>query len=71
MSNPEATAAEVRAALARCRITQTTLARESGRSQAYWSKRLNGLQPMTVADLATVSRLTSVPVALLIGEGAA
>ncbi len=59
-------AAEVRAALARCRITQTALAETTGRSQSYWSRRLSGEQPMTVADLEVISALTGVPVADLL-----
>ena len=58
-----ATAAEVRAALARIDMTQNELAGATGRSQAYWSKRLSGRIALNVADLALISRLTGVPIA--------
>ncbi len=62
----ETAAAEVRAALARCRITQTHLAQHTGRSQAYWSRRLSGDQAMSTDDLGVISALTGVPVADLV-----
>jgi len=61
--NAESVAAEVRAALARRQITQTTLAEVTGRSQAYWSRRLSGRQPMSVDDLSTVAEIAAVPLA--------
>lgn len=72
MSTPdtESVAAEVRAALARRQITQTTLAEVTGRSQAYWSRRLSGRQPMSVADLTTVADLAAVPLASLLESAA-
>jgi transcriptional regulator with XRE-family HTH domain len=69
--NPESVAGEVRAALARRQITQTSLAEATGRSQAYWSKRLNGSVPLDVADLAAVADLTGVPVESLVSGRAA
>jgi transcriptional regulator with XRE-family HTH domain len=68
MSKPhaETVAAEARAALARCKITQTALAEATGRSQAYWSKRLTGAQAMTVDDLAAVAELAGVDIGSLL-----
>lgn len=65
MSTPDAesVAAEVRAALARRQITQTTLAEVTGRSQAYWSRRLSGRIPMSVDDLSVVAEIAAVPLA--------
>lgn len=69
VSTPQAerAAGEVRAALARRQITQTRLAQETGRSQAYWSRRLSGERPLSVADLALISDLTDTPVDSLLG----
>ena len=64
-----ATAAEVRAALARIGMTQTALAERTSRSQHFWSNRLRGRVPFGVADLEAISRITGVPVIALI-EGA-
>ena len=61
---------EVRAALARLDMTQTELAQRTGRSAAYWSARLRGGRPMSTSDLESISRITGVPVIVLI-EGAA
>lgn len=67
MSHPNAVAtqqvaAEVRAALARRQVTQTTLAEATNRSQAYWSRRLSGDHTLSVADLAAVADVLGVPV---------
>lgn len=72
MSTPDAesVAAEVRAALARRQITQTTLAEVTGRSQAYWSRRLSGRTPMTVADLSDIADIANVPLASLLERAA-
>lgn len=72
MSTPDAesVAAEVRAALARRQITQTTLAEATGRSQAYWSRRLSGRTPMTVADLSDIADIAHVPLASLLERAA-
>lgn len=72
MSTPDAesVAAEVRAALARRQITQTTLAEVTGRSQAYWSRRLSGRIPMSVDDLSVVAEIAAVPLASFLGRAA-
>lgn len=66
----QAVAAEVRAALARRQITQTALAAATGRSQAYWSRRLTGDRPLTIDDLSAIADLTAVPLSSLLGEAA-
>jgi len=68
--NAESVAAEVRAALARRQITQTTLAEVTGRSQAYWSRRLSGRIPMSVDDLSVVAEIAAVPLASFLGRAA-
>lgn len=70
VSTPQAerAAGEVRAALARRQITQTRLAQETGRSQAYWSRRLSGERPMDVADLEVVASLTGTSISVLVAE---
>jgi len=59
-------AGEVRAALARANITQTEVAERTGRSQAYWSRRLTGETPLDVSDLDLIAAITGVPVASLV-----
>lgn len=71
MSNPsDIVAGEVRAALARRRITQTALAEATGRSQTYWQRRLSGEHPMDTDDLAAVADLTGTPMADLVAGAA-
>lgn len=60
------TAGEARAALARASVTQTALAEATGRSQAYWSRRLLGEIPMDVTDLSAVADITGTPLADLV-----
>lgn len=59
-------AAEARAALARRSMTQTELARTTGRSRPYWQSRLAGRVPMTVDDLDAISRATGTPLSTLL-----
>jgi len=54
---------EVRATMARRRISATELGRITGRNQQYWSRRLTGLTAFDVDDLATLSRILRVPIA--------
>lgn len=70
MSTPqaEAVAAEVRAALARRQITQTSLAQTTGRSQAYWSRRLNGRAALSMDDLSVIATVAGVSIADLVTE---
>lgn len=59
-------AGEARAALARANVTQTHLSEITGRSQAYWSRRLSGEVPMDVADLSAVADVAGVTVSDLV-----
>lgn len=62
----QATAAEVRAALARAGLNVASLARQTGTSHGYWSKRLTGAVALDVDDLATVAEITGTPVGALV-----
>lgn len=64
----EIVAAEVRAQMARRRITQQMLADELGREQTWVSRRVSGKVAFTVDDLAVISALFRVPIALLLGD---
>ena len=66
----EGTAYAARAALGGARISVRELARRTGRSHAYWSKRLSGSQSFTVDDLDAIARETGVATTALI-KGAA
>lgn len=55
-------AAEVRAELARQRLTQQRIVDKLGRSQAYWSRRVNGEEPFDLDDLASLAALLDVPI---------
>jgi len=55
-----------RAALGGAQISVRELARRTGRSHAYWSKRLTEHQSMTVADLEVIAEHTGVTVADLV-----
>ncbi|MCL1871843.1 MAG: helix-turn-helix domain-containing protein [Promicromonosporaceae bacterium] len=59
-------AAEVRAALARHRLSQRDLASATGKSQAYWSRRMTGETALDVVDLSALAAFTHVPVAQLV-----
>ena len=62
----EALAGNARAALARARITTSSLASQTGKSRAYWSRRLDGTHSLTTDDLVALSDLTGVPVTDLV-----
>lgn len=72
MSTPRTTtervAAEVRAQMARKRVTQTDLAAALGVSQMTISRRLNGRAPFDVEELAAVALALDVPLATLVTE---
>lgn len=55
-------AGEVRAELARQRITGAALAAELDMSHMSVSRRLRGRQPFTVTELAAVARTLHVPI---------
>ena len=64
----EAVAEEVRAHMARKRISQKIAARALGISQSSMSRRLIGASPFTVDDLYVLARLFGINAADLIGE---
>lgn len=54
-------AGEVRAEMARKRMTGRELSRLTGKSQPYWSRRLTGDVALDVDDLEAVAALLDVP----------
>lgn len=56
-----AVAGEVRAEMARKRMTGRELSRLTGKSQPYWSRRLTGDVALDVDDLDAVAALLDVP----------
>lgn len=67
----EATAANVRALLARHRWTQIDLAHLLGYSQTTVSRRVTGEVPFDVDELAIIAARFEVPVESLVAAGAA
>jgi transcriptional regulator with XRE-family HTH domain len=61
----EKVAAEIRAALARQRVTQSVLADRLGVSQAWVSRRLSGEVPLTIADITQIAAELGVEVSSL------
>lgn len=61
------TAGEARAALARLNLSQRAVCEATGKSPNYWSRRLSGETPMSVADVVALSEITGVPVSELVG----
>lgn len=59
-------AEEIRAAMARRRISQSALAGAIGRSQSGVSRRLKGETPFDVNELVAIARVLDVPVAQLL-----
>lgn len=57
-----AIAAEVRAEMARARLSGNKLPRLIGKSQSYWSRRLTGDQPFDTDDLEALAGLLGVPI---------
>lgn len=69
MNLPEATevtASNVRAAMARKRMSQCVLAAHLGVTQQVLSRRLSGDVPIDVNQLAAIARALGVPVAVLL-----
>lgn len=62
----ERVAANVRAELARKGITQTDLAAKLAKSQPFVSRRLSGLVPFNVAELAAIASVLDITVADLV-----
>lgn len=73
---PQSVAAEVRAELGRHQITFSELARRTGRSNAYWSRRLTTSTrrdaprpvPLNLSDLVKLAEVLGVPVAHFMPE---
>ena len=66
----ESIAEEVRALLARRKISQRTLADQLGWNQSQVSRRLSGVTPLTAADIAELADALEVPVESLFGRPA-
>jgi transcriptional regulator with XRE-family HTH domain len=64
-------AANVRAELARRRISQTTVAQRLGVSRQNVAQRLNGRVDFRVSELVAIAALLDVPVTALLTETAA
>jgi transcriptional regulator with XRE-family HTH domain len=58
----EAVAAEVRAQLARKRLSGVRAARALGWTQRYLSRRMTGEVPFTASDLVALANLLEVPI---------
>jgi len=54
-------AGEARAEMARSRVTISQLPELLGKSQSYWSRRINGEVALDVEDLAALAALLRVP----------
>lgn len=66
LSATDVVAGQVRAELARRRMTHRELATATSRSHTYWWRRLTGEVAFDVADLATVASLLDVPFSTLV-----
>lgn len=62
---------EVRAVIARRRLSQQAVAEAAGMTQSYLARRLVGVIPFDVTDLERLSRALDVPVASLLPAVAA
>jgi transcriptional regulator with XRE-family HTH domain len=65
----ESVAGEVRAHLARARLSGRQAALQLGWTQPYMSRRLTGDIPFDVADLEAIADLLGIPVATLFDQG--
>jgi transcriptional regulator with XRE-family HTH domain len=59
---------EVRAQMGRAGINMTRLGQISGTNQQYWSRRLTGLTPFDVDDLAALAYILQVPMSAFMPE---
>jgi transcriptional regulator with XRE-family HTH domain len=57
---------EVRAQMGRAGINMTRLGQITGTNQQYWSRRLTGLTPFDVDDLAALAYILQVPMSTFI-----
>lgn len=64
----EAVAVEVRAEMARQRMTQQELADKLGHSKTYVYRRLNGLTPLSMVDLVSIAHALDVAVTKLVAS---
>ena len=67
----ETTAANLRAALARRKMTNTEMASRLGVSEMWVSRRVNAKQPIRVTDLARMAAVLGMRPVDLLGEDAA
>jgi len=63
-----AIAREVRAELGRQQISTAALGRKLGRSQSYWSRRLNGTVNFNISELQAIAKLLGIPLSQLLPE---
>lgn len=71
-TNPdERIAANVRAEMARRSISQQTIARQLGWTQAYASRRIRGRTPFDAGQLEQVAEIIGVPISELYGKAVA
>lgn len=66
VSATEGVASQVRAEVARRRLTWREVARQTTKSHAYWWRRMSGEVPFDVEDLVTVAGILNVPVSVLV-----
>lgn len=62
----EVTGANVRAEMARRKVSQTTIAKHLDRSQTAISHRLSGRVPFDINELTAIAQLLDVPLAALL-----
>jgi transcriptional regulator with XRE-family HTH domain len=65
----ERVAGEIRAEMARRRLSGRELARRTGKSAPYWSRRMTGEVAFDLDDLEEVAGLLDVPVSRLLAVG--
>ncbi len=64
----EAVAAEVRAEMGRQDVNGAQLAQRLGVSEMWVSRRIRGITPLTVSELADVAKALAVPIAKFLPE---
>lgn len=70
MTKPDDTAANIRAAMARQKISGRELARRLGETPMWVQRRVSGQGPTTVDDLARIAEVLNVPASSLIADRA-
>ncbi len=72
MNQPtDLTAANLRAELARQKVSRAAVARELGVTEMWVSRRVNGQTPITVADLYAICDILQIPPSRVLPEAAA